>query len=260
LFFTPEEEEKGNNVLSNLGIGKDTSYICFYSRDSAYLDTVAPNTYWDYHDYRDSDIKSYLPAVEDMASRGYFMLRMGQIVKELINAKNSKIIDYSVKSRTDFADIFLCSKCHFFIGDTGGFVLVPSVFRRPVAFVNFLPLMICPYLNGTPHNLFIPKKLFTRKENRLMTINEILSSGAGNFMETKSYDKAGIDIVNNTPEEIKDLVIEIDDRLKGRWKTTKEDEYLQERFWRPFKLNGNRGKTLPRIGAKFLRQNCNLLD
>ena len=69
----------------------------------------------------------------------------------------------------------------------------------------------------------------------------------------------------NSPEEIKDLVIEMDERLNGRWKDTKEDLLLQKRFWSIFedrikRLNLKKplhGKINARFGAKFLRENQN---
>ena len=69
----------------------------------------------------------------------------------------------------------------------------------------------------------------------------------------------------NSPEEIKDLVIEMDERLNKRWKDTKEDLLLQKRFWsicedRTKGLNLkelSHGKIETRFGAKFLRENQN---
>ena len=69
----------------------------------------------------------------------------------------------------------------------------------------------------------------------------------------------------NSPEEIRDLVIEMDERLNGRWKDTKEDLLLQKRFWSIFEdrikrlnlKNPLHGKINARFGAKFLRENQN---
>ena len=41
-------------------------------------------------------------------------------------------------------------------------------------------------------------------------------------------------LIENTPEEIRDVTIEMDERLNGTWKVSKEDEELQDRFWSLF--------------------------
>ena len=70
----------------------------------------------------------------------------------------------------------------------------------------------------------------------------------------------GITLVENTPDEIRDVVIEMEERLKGTWKTTKEDEILQRKFWSLYKSSELHGKIYSRIGADFLRTYQALLD
>ena len=66
--------------------------------------------------------------------------------------------------------------------------------------------------------------------------------------------------MENTPEEITNLVLEMDKRLEGEWLIHKEDEELQKRFWSFFKKNDLNQVFLARIGADFLRQNRDLLE
>lgn len=258
LSFTQEEEHMGRQKMLELGISEGAPFVCFYARDAAYLKAVMPMYEWSYQDFRDSDISNYVPAAEELTRRGYFALRMGFIVKKAIKTGNPRIVDYATNGRTDFMDIFLGAKCRFFIGASAGLSGIPMIFRRPVAWVNFIPL---EYVQSWgPEDLFIPKKIWLRRERRFMTFSEILKSGVGQYQYTREYDLLGIEPIENTPEEIIALAREMDDRLKGQWKTTKEDEELQKRFWSLFKSGPLHGKFLARIGAEFLRQNANLLD
>ena len=68
-----------------------------------------------------------------------------------------------------------------------------------------------------------------------MSIREILESGAGMFYHAQEYDQAGIELVDNTPEEITAVVMEMEERINGTWQSTEEDEELQLRFWSAFK-------------------------
>ena len=260
LSFSPEEERLGQAALRELGVPEGTPFVCFYARDSAYLDAVYPTSRnWQYHDYRDSCIHNYVLAAEELSRRGYFAIRMGAIVKEVLNTTNPRIIDYATNSRTYFLDIYLSAKCLFFLCSTGGINAVPRIFRRPVVYVNFIPLGPEHLLTCAPGSLFIPKKLWLRDERRFLTFREILDSGAGRFLRNELYEQLGVEVMENTPEEVTALAVEMDERLKGTWQTTEEDEELQRRFWSLFKPNELNGVFLSRIGAEFLRQNRELL-
>lgn len=262
LSFTSEEENLGQEALRQLGIPESVPFVCFSARDLAYLESLFPGREWRYHNYRDCSIHNCVPAAEELVRRGYFAVRMGAIIKEALKISNPRIIDYAANgSRTDFMDIFLCARCRFFIGAAGGLNAVPRIYRRPLAFTNVVPLGR-DHLLATcgPNNLFIPKKLWFRESGRFLTFRETLQFGADRFLRTEQYEQLGVEVVENTPEEITALVIEMDERLLGTWRTTEEDEELQQRFWSVFDLNHMCDNELLRIGAGFLRRNRDLLD
>lgn len=258
LSFTPEEERRGLAALRELGIPDGTSFVCFHARDSAYLSAAHPKPNWHYHDFQDSSIHNHVPAAEELTHRGYFAIRMGAIVKEALTTTNPMIIDYATSHRSDFLDIYLSAKCHFFIGGASGMNSLASIFRRPVAWANWVMLEEVP--TWGPNDLFIPKKLWLREERRFLTFREILNSEVGRFNQSEQYEQRGIKLVENTPEEITALAVEMDERLKGTWQTTEEDEELQRSFWSLFKPSELHGTIVSRIGAGFLRQNQELLD
>ena len=258
LSFTHEEERLGREALRELGIQDSTPFVCFHARDSAYLDAVYPNVNSRGHDYRDSTIHNYVPAAEELVRRGFFAIRGGAIVKDALTTTNPMIIDYATKSRTDFLDIFLSAKCRFFLGQLTGITAVPMIFRRPVAAVNLIRFEEALVLGSK--DLFIPKKLWLREEHRFLTFREILDSGAARFLSSEQYEQLGVEVVENTPDEILALAVEMDERLKGTWQMTEEDEELQRHFWALFEPSELHGATLSRIGAEFLCQNRELLD
>lgn len=259
LYFTVDEEQMGRAALQNIGLPEGARFICFHSRDSTYLNAVWPNSNWHYHDYRDSTIHNYVQAIEALTRRGYYAFRIGALVKEALNTTNPMIIDYATNgSRTDFLDIYLSAKCHFFLGTTAGITSIPMIFRRPIAWVNYLPL---EYVQAwSEYELFITKKLYLKGEHRFMTFREIFDSGAGRFLRSEQYEQIGVDVIENTSEEIKALAIEMDERLNGTWQTNEENEELQKRFWDIFPKSELHGEIKSHIGAQFLRQNRELLD
>jgi putative glycosyltransferase (TIGR04372 family) len=257
--FTQDEEDKGRAALESFGIPDGAPFVCFQARDPAYLDERTGLTgQFAYHNYRDTDINTYLPAVNSLSELGYYSLRMGAIVKSPIQSENPRIIDYSTKHRTEFMDIYLSAQCSFYIIDTAGMCAVTGAFRRPILFVNFAPLEIVhTWREGV---LTIPKKYWLAREQRYMNTSEILESGAGLFRAVDHFKEMGIELFDNTPEEISAAALEMDARLSGTWNTTKEDEEFQERFWSLFKPGDWNMEFRSRIGAQFLRENPYFLD
>ncbi|MBU1932044.1 TIGR04372 family glycosyltransferase [Patescibacteria group bacterium] len=259
LSFLPEEDHQGQDSLKILGVPGNAPFVCFHARDSAYLKTIYDHFDTSYHDYRDSNINNYVPAAEELTRRGYYAIRMGSIVTEALNVSNPRIIDYAANGyRTDFMDIYLGAKCAFFISSGTGIDSIPEIFRRPYMFVNLVPLERAHTWNAT--HVFIPKKHWLRNERRFMTFREILDSSTGRFMYTQQFEQHGIELIEDTPEEIMALAIEMDERLKGTWRTTKEDEELQRRFWALYKPSELHGKIKSRVGADFLRQHFDWLE
>jgi putative glycosyltransferase (TIGR04372 family) len=258
LIFTSEEESKGYNMLQDMGIAWSTPFVCLHARDSAYLEQSFSGRDWRYHDFNDSNIDNHIKAAEMLVKRGYAVFRMGAVVDRKIAITDPNIIDYATAGRSDFMDVFLESKCSFHLGSCSGLDVVPLVFRRPRASINNAMLEhICTWgLN----DLCITKKMWLIRERRFMTFREIFESGVGRFTRTEQYEEYGLKVVENSSDEIMDLAIEMDELLNGTCKTTQEDEELQRRFWDIFPDSKLHGEVKTRIGAKFLRDNRELLE
>ncbi|MCX5713869.1 MAG: TIGR04372 family glycosyltransferase [Candidatus Omnitrophica bacterium] len=256
LKFSNKEEICGKDYLYKLGLPEKAAFVCFHVRDSSYLDTVYPNKDWSYHNCQDCNVENFTPAIEELTKRGLFALRMGSVVKKALKSSNPRVIDYASNGRDDFLDIYLSAKCRFFLATASGLSSLPIIFRRPVAWSNFLPLD--DIYTWAKDHLFIFKKLWLRKEQRFMTFQEMIDTGAGRFARTEEFEKAGIDVVENTPLELTSLVIEMDDKIRGNWKPSKEDGDLQKHFWSIIRPNLSFNNINIRAGAEFLRGNKEL--
>ena len=262
LYFAASEEEEGKELLNKMGIGDSSWLVCFHGRDSVYLSNQWNQYYgssvdWSYHDYRDCDIKNYLEAAKYIASLGGFAVRMGySVAEELPDLNNPRIIDYASYYRTDFGDIYLPAKCKFFLGSACGPLAIPTIFNVPVACANFIPLGYAPF---RAEDLYIPKKLWSVEKKRFLTFREILESEVANYAFSQQYAEAGLEVVENTAEEILDLAKEMNERLDGNLEYTEEDKELQIRFRSLFQPHLHSYGSPVRIGAEFLRQNKELL-
>ena len=262
LQFNVEECMRGDAGLRAMGIQIGAPFICLTVRDSAYLIEHFKRGDYNYHNYRDSDVQNYVLAAEALADRGYYVIRMGVKVHATINSDHSKIIDYATNGmRSDFMDVYLGAKCAFCISVGTGFDSIPLIFRRPIVYVNIVPI---GYLY-TFRNQFIGicKHHFSVKFNRNLSLGEVFHEDAGFCLATSDYSSKGILLVENTPAEIRDVVIEMDERLKGIWQPHEDDDFLQQRFWEIFPMDTVdayhdkplHGEIRSRFGAVFLRNN-----
>ena len=105
---------------------------------------------------------------------------------------------------------------------------MPETFNRPIIYVNSA---ILSFSNTFANNsLFIPKKHFSLNKNRLLTFKELIDLDIESNPTTQRFKDLNIKLIDNTPDEITDAVMEMENRLNGTWKTDLEDEELQEKI------------------------------
>ena len=116
--------------------------------------------------------------------------------------------------------------------------------------------------------MLIPKKYYSIKKQRFLTFKEFIdleiktnfqSGHKNNFSQNKTFQELGIKMIDNTPEEITDVVMEMDARLNETWKIDNEEEDLQDKFWSLHEHMPMKSPTF-RIGSSFLKKNQSLLN
>ena len=265
LSFTYEEHQRGLELLEQLGIPSGASWVCIHNRDSAYLDKALDGR-WSYHDYRDFSALTMISAAEELNNRGYYVVRMGSVVAERLISNNTMVIDYASSAlRSDFADIYLLANCSAYLGSDSGVYSVALIFRKPIVLINFSATLISGVLirQGCYAFPFITKRLWHKEKQRFLGIREMFEAGLAGASESNRFEEAGVEPVCNTPEEIRDLAIEFDERTKGSWQPQTGDEELQQRFWTIFRAHApaeSQCGIQPRIGAAFLRNHLYLLE
>lgn len=258
LKFTDKEISQAESDIRKMGIPQGAPYVCMINRDQEYLKKMFPKKNWDYHSFRNCSIQIYMPAAEELTKKGYSVIRMGMVVGDLMDTDNPDIIEYAHRGfRTELLDIYLSAHCDFFISSGSGFDAIPWFFKRPEVYINMPQLEWL--VSWSPRCLIIFRKYWLKKEKRIMTVREMIESGVGKFEHAEKHESMGIELIENTPEEIWDVVDEMDQRLKGTWATREEDEALQESFWSHLKSSDLHGVIYSRIGAKFLRENKEVL-
>ena len=255
FFLTKQDHELGKRFLSDIGVPDDGWFAGIHTRDSSYLKKALPGRNWDYHDFRDAPISTYLEAANHIVSSGGHALRMGAVVEEpLPQHLHSNIIDYATKFRTDFLDVYLLATCKFFLGSSAGLFCLPAVFERPLAYANGLPAC-SPWGKFT---MFIPKKLLLEKEGRYLSFREIFDRyGAKALLDGKTYHEAGVSCVPNTAEEVRDLCIELNDIIDGR---AKPNDALKKHLSQSLGPNHPWSVATSYLGTRFVEQNKEMFE
>ncbi len=259
LAFTAAELAEGERLLAEFGVKPTDMVVCLNVRDSTYLASEFPGRDWNYHNYRDSKIDTYSLAAEELADQGCFVFRMGRVVAEPLVSANARVIDYANDDRRSaFLDIYLGWRCSFAISTGSGWDCVPAVFQRPIGFVNFLP--VGHALTWNQDSLMLSPRHRSVVDDHEVSLNEIFSSGVAYASETQAFAAAGVELVSNSAEEIRDVAMEMWHRINGSWVEHPDDHDLQERFWRVYRTDGVtddgvplHGVTRVRYGAQFLR-------
>ncbi len=260
LSFTPSEIEIGNRTLKQMGLGEGDKFVCFIVRDAAYTKMAFPDKDMSYHDYRNCDVDDYVLAAEAVADRGLFVFRMGSVVAKPLRSTHQRVIDYAnSRFRSEFMDVFLGANCEFCVSDGLGYYAIPAAFRRPNAYVNYSPFHM--FYSSRACDLGIAKTVSSLKTGKRLNLSQMGENGIAQFSHTAQYSDAGVSIDSNTPEEIRDLMIEMLDRIEGSWKSQSGDDELQKSFWRKYsEVIGEQrtichGEIRAKYGAQFLRDN-----
>tara|TARA_Y100000588_G_scaffold395023_2_gene519201 strand:- start:908 stop:2194 length:1287 start_codon:yes stop_codon:yes gene_type:complete len=259
IIFTKVEDSKGRLFLKELGIRPSAQYVCLIVRDSAYKEKYRnPRNQkdWSYHNYRDSDIDTYKTAALALAEKGYWVFRMGKAVHGRFDASHPQIIDYANSQfRSDFLDIWLMANCYFAISTGTGLDSVSYIFKKPILFVNQLPVMQCR--TGSKDLATYFKNLQWKKNGEYLSLRDQINCGAINFSNQSDYDRLGIKIVDNTSSQIRNAVLDFEKQLSSNV-TQQGDNVLQERFWQIMKEHEDflkyHGKYRTNISDVFLEE------
>lgn len=244
----------GRDNLAKLGMPRDAWFITVHARDQSLgkngqIVDVKPTA------HRDCDILSFRLAMEAIVERGGWVIRMGDIsMKPLPKMKN--VIDYPhCDFRSDWMDLFCVGTSRFFLGTASGLNGVPINFGVPSILTNVSPMNIFPLCKG---DLFIPKLLRRISDGKILSFKEALVEPFNHCFNSNVYLSNGVEWIDNTPEELREITLEMLDATQNQINYSEEDNLLQDRFQQLAKRLEPHGLGA-RIGRDFIRRHKSLL-
>ena len=259
IIFTNKENEIGKQFLKKIGLN-EKPYVCLIVRDASYFG------YKPFSDYRNANINNFVKAIEYLNSNGIYVIRMGAKKCPKIKLQNEKFIDYANSGlRNEFLDIFLGANCLFSMGTSTGFDGIPISSRKPALITNYVPIGYFP--SWAPNQLVIFKHHKNSLTKKKISLKEIINNGLALNLDGKEFEHKGIELLENSQEEILDATIEMFERIKKKWDKKEQEEDLMNNFLNIYPINindraGNRlhGKINSKIGYYFLKKNSYFLS
>jgi len=270
-YFNQKDLDYGYSFLRELGLSKNDKFVCLLCRDGGYVERLYNKIYdlqyeikGDNSTFRNSNIENFRMVSEYLMDLGYYVFRMGDENSKPFLIKNKKFIDYTtLKNKNEFLDIFLASHCNFFISTGSGLDTLASIQNKPIIFVNYAMIAWTRSTNKKQLTIF---KHYKKKDNsKNLSMSEIFDLNLAQAQTDEPFKKNKIELIENTPEEIKDAVIDMLKLIKNNFTVNETEKYSQIQFWNNFikKIDENNLNNLHsnftkgHIGFTFLKQNIN---
>jgi len=239
LALEPGHAAKGAACLRAMGVPEGAWFVGLHVREDR----------WDR--VRDARVESYLPAIRAITARGGWVVRMGDPAMTPLPSL-PQVADYALgPHKSDWMDVYLWAAGRFFVGTLSGPYQIPPTFGRPCLLTNVAPVY-APAMYG--EDLILHKRYFMPAEKRFLPLPELVATGIGLVSSCGHLASLGVELVDNTPEEIREAVEEMLDRVEGR--PVPDDPDLQAAFRRAYEPVGG---TNGRIGRDFARRHADWL-
>ncbi len=265
--LTDEELKFGDHLRQSLGIPRDAPYVCLGLKEAAYYASITKESGYGQdlshqaNDSRNVDIANYILAATHLANLGIYVVRVGSVVTAPLPKNRHKfIIDYATEARSELGDLVLGANCKFSVcGATGVWVFTASR-NRPIVNCDQYDLGYKKDLlsQGAP-SVWVLRILRRTHLSQLVMFHE-MAAGGKKWSDDKLLTSLGLEPVPNTPEEILDAVIEMNDWVDGKLELSEHDEELQTKFYNCYPPETRLEKNpLVRISPSFLRKYQDLL-
>lgn len=215
LKLSPEDRCWGGAMMSKIGLPTESWFVCVHAREGGFSPVDE-----ELQSHRNTCIDNTVPAIKEITRQGGWVIRIGDATMKPI-PDIARVIDYAHHPlKSPRLDLILCATARFILGSTSGICLVGTIFGVPCAIANMVPTADLWY---GPKDISIPKRIWDQRESRFLTIRESFTYPHGCFRYAKQYIDSKLQLIENSPEELEDLVKETIGRLEGRFIPTSED-------------------------------------
>jgi len=210
LELKEEHREKGWAVLEQQGMSRNDWFVCLHVREAGFFDEDVP---WSPNYLRNCRIETYLSAIEEITSRGGWVVRIGDPSMTPL-PKMDRVIDYPHAGiREDWLDVFLVAAARFYFGQLSGPNGLPINFGVPSLVSNCFPI---GWWHPCAGDLIMPKLVRRREDGSIVPLAELMKPPLFATLEPAVFEQRGLEIVDNESEDLREAVVEMMDRLESK--------------------------------------------
>ena len=215
---------KAEQFLKKLNIKLNKKLVILHVRDNSFKP-------FDGESYRSSKIKSFSLAIDYLLKNNYQIIRIGNqgMIK---NPYGNKIIDLSnfkFDESLQLLQLYLVSKCSFFIGTCSGPYKFATIFKKPILTVDMAPMsLMFPVARKA---IALPKLYINIKSKKIINFKDVFDYNFSNLRLDKEFKANNIELIDNSPKEILEGVREIERLAKNKNFAT---SILQRKFKKLF--------------------------
>jgi len=193
-----DRHEKAEKIQKQMGIPLKDWFVCLHVREGGF--------HKDYENSkaRNASIGNYILAIKAITNAGGWVVRMGDSTMTPLPVLE-RVIDYPhTPFKSDLMDIYLIKSCKFYMGSQSGIMDVALLFQKPVLMPNMYHWFLC--YPQKKNDLGLIKHIYSHSRQRFLSVQDIFEEP----WDILDLTKLGADyeMTENTPEEIKDLVLE----------------------------------------------------
>jgi putative glycosyltransferase (TIGR04372 family) len=241
-------------LFEKIGLSSSPWYVCLHIREAGYAKLLDD----DITEFRNSDINTYIRAVEYITGMGGFVVRMGdESMTPMPDLPG--VIDYATsKFKSDENDFILMSYCSYFIGSNSGANWIAIVQQRRILAVNVVPMAVAKI--WTSKDLAVPKLHLRTTDDSQLPFREIFDRDIADFQMSYKFENTGVYVVDNSEDEILNAVAEFHDLVMHGGNFSVPQERLQKKFNSLFTVRNFGYYSKTPISPYFLSKHSHLLE
>ena len=202
--LSKRDYKKAKILAKNFNIPKKSKIICIACRDSAYLKNSNLGSDFSYHNYRDTNINSFVPLIKKLIKKKYFVIRVGKTSKTRVKIKSKYFLDYPFsKYKNDLLDFYFPKICNLWVGSNTGLDCLAIMLQKPIVLINLSPAGVIL------HNIKNKKAIYHLKtyhlNNKKIPFKEIFNKNLHNIGKTEIFQRKKIKLQSASAKEIIEL-------------------------------------------------------
>ena len=194
-------------LIDNLFPGNSNAwYVCLHIREAGYRKDYGRR------EYRNNNILDYVVMIQEITSRGGYVVRMGDNTMTKLPLMD-KVIDYPFsKFKSSLNDFLLIKNCKIYIGNQSGIWDVANLLSKPTISTDMVHwLHTYPVKYG---DLGVYVNVYDSVKKRSLSFSEVMEAG-WEAMTLCADMSSRYSVSSNTPEQLRQVVNEYFDWIEN---------------------------------------------